>query len=192
MIVKMRVSGRETTFVLLLAFVLTTKFKILPEISMETEGFVHSERTQRTAEEDEEDAEDWTDLERFQNFITSEHALRRLVCVRGLTETVRGISCMEAVKTVIPLLLSASKDDESSVREALASQITPSLKVLLDAAKPDEADEIMDAMWPISIILIRDKDQQVRSGVLTILIDPSAFGWLISYFMIRLHLNIDS
>lgn len=53
---------------------------------METESFVQTDKAQRAAEEDEEDAEDWTDLERFQHFISSEHPLRRLVCVRGLSE----------------------------------------------------------------------------------------------------------
>ena len=131
---------------------------------METEGFVQTDKAQRAAEEDEEDAEDWTDLERFQHFIASEHALRRLVCVRGLSETMKGVTCEEATSVALPLLESAAKDDESSVRDALASQLAPMLKTLLSRAEPSEAEQIMALVWPVTLTLLRDRDQQVRAG----------------------------
>jgi hypothetical protein len=131
---------------------------------METEGFVQTDKAQRAAEEDEEDAEDWTDLERFQHFIASEHALRRLVCVRGLSETMKGVTCDEATSVALPLLESAAKDDESSVRDALASQLAPMLKALLSRAEPSEAEQIMALVWPVTLTLLRDRDQQVRAG----------------------------
>jgi tRNA A37 threonylcarbamoyladenosine synthetase subunit TsaC/SUA5/YrdC len=131
---------------------------------METEGFVQTDKAQRAAEEDEEDAEEWSDLERFQHFIVSEHALRRLVCVRGLAETIKGITCAEATSVALPLLEAASKDDESSVRDALASQLAPMVKALLSRANPSEAEQIMALVWPVTLTLLKDRDQQVRAG----------------------------
>lgn len=133
---------------------------------METEGFVETDKAQRAAEEDEEDAEDWTDLERFQHFICSEHPLRRLVCVRGLAETLKGVSCADAISVALPLLEAPAKDDESSVRDALASQLAPTLKALLSRAEGSEAEQIMSVVWPVSIVLLKDRDQQVRAGLL--------------------------
>ena len=131
---------------------------------LETEGFVETDKAQRAAEEDEEDAEDWTDLERFQHFMASEHPLRRLVCVRGLSETLKGVTCGEAINIALPLLDNAAKDEESSVRDALATQLAPMLKHMLSHADPSEADQIMNLTWPVSLLLLKDKDQQVRAG----------------------------
>ena len=133
-------------------------------LKMETEGFVQTDKAQRAAEEDEEDAEDWTDLERFQHFISSEHPLRRLVCVRGLAETLKSVSISDAITVALPLLESPAKDDETSVRDALASQLAPMLKTLLIRADSSEADQILSIVWPVSLVLLRDRDQQVRAG----------------------------
>ena len=141
---------------------------------MENEAFVVSADKARPAEENEENAEDWTDLERFQHFITSEYPLRRLVCVRGLAETMGSVSVGEAIEVALPLLAAVSNDDESSVRDALSTQMAPMLKSLIPRADDDQAELIMNLSWPVSMTLLRDKDQQVRAGSTVLLIWQSS------------------
>eukprot|EP00285_Hemiselmis_virescens_P015271 CAMPEP_0173385842 /NCGR_PEP_ID=MMETSP1356-20130122/8439_1 /TAXON_ID=77927 ORGANISM="Hemiselmis virescens, Strain PCC157" /NCGR_SAMPLE_ID=MMETSP1356 /ASSEMBLY_ACC=CAM_ASM_000847 /LENGTH=611 /DNA_ID=CAMNT_0014341827 /DNA_START=74 /DNA_END=1906 /DNA_ORIENTATION=- len=130
---------------------------------METEGFVSADNKDRMPEEDEEDNDDWSDLERFQNFMTSQHPLRRLVCVRGLAEMVHCLSVEDALEGALPMLEQAAADEESSVRDALASQLAPALKDLLPRAQPNQVAKVVALVWPLSVSLLQDRDQQVRA-----------------------------
>jgi len=128
---------------------------------METEAFV--EGAQRDEEDDEEDNENWTDLERFQNFTQSQHPLRRLVSARGLEQTVNKLTVSDAVEHCLPLLNQVAEDEESSVRDALSAQLAPALRDLLGRARGDEPASLVSCVWPLSLTLLRDKDQQVRA-----------------------------
>eukprot|EP00283_Hemiselmis_rufescens_P004699 CAMPEP_0173423222 /NCGR_PEP_ID=MMETSP1357-20121228/3615_1 /TAXON_ID=77926 /ORGANISM="Hemiselmis rufescens, Strain PCC563" /LENGTH=643 /DNA_ID=CAMNT_0014386315 /DNA_START=23 /DNA_END=1954 /DNA_ORIENTATION=+ len=130
---------------------------------METEGFVSAENKDRLPEEDEEDNDDWNDLERFQNFMVSQHPLRRLVCVRGLAELVHSLSVEDALEGILPMLEQAASDEESSVRDALASQLAPALKNLLPRSQPNQVAKVVALVWPLSVSLLQDRDQQVRA-----------------------------
>ena len=79
-------------------------------------------------------------------------------------QTLKSVSCADAISIALPLLEAPAKDDETSVRDALASQLAPALKTLLSRAEGSEAEQIMSIVWPVSIILLKDRDQQVRAG----------------------------
>mmetsp|Transcript_753 Transcript_753/g.1545 ORF Transcript_753/g.1545 Transcript_753/m.1545 type:complete len:645 (+) Transcript_753:130-2064(+) len=131
---------------------------------METEAFVEDQdKAAKAAEEEEVDDEDWSDLERFQNFVRSQHPLRRLVCIKGLPEILHTTSVETALSSALPLLEDVTQDEESSVRDALASNLAPIVKTLLSRATPQEAAQVVDVVWALSEPLLRDKDQQVRA-----------------------------
>mmetsp|Transcript_65831 Transcript_65831/g.157212 ORF Transcript_65831/g.157212 Transcript_65831/m.157212 type:complete len:642 (-) Transcript_65831:48-1973(-) len=131
---------------------------------METEGFVAGEdKAARAAEEEEVDDDEWSDLERFDNFSRSQHPLRRLVCVRGLPDLVASLTVQEALRGVLPALEEAVQDEESSVRDALASNLAATAKSLLERATPDEQRQVVEQLWIVSEALLKDKDQQVKN-----------------------------
>ena len=88
-------------------------------------------------------------LQRFQHFMMSQHPLRRLVCVRSLTDIVHGLSVDEALEGALPMLEAAAGDEESSVRDALATQLAPALKDLLPRADPNQVAKVMSPLSPL-------------------------------------------
>jgi hypothetical protein len=88
-------------------------------------------------------------LQRFQHFMMSQHPLRRLVCVRSLTDIVHGLSVDEALEGALPMLEAAAGDEESSVRDALATQLAPALKDLLPRADPNQVAKVMPPLSPL-------------------------------------------
>ncbi len=128
------------------------------------QGFVEIEdKAAKAAEEEELDDEDWTDLERFQHFARSQHPLRRLVCIRGVPDLLESISVNEALDSVLPLLDEVVLDEESSVRDALAANLAPVVRKLAERTDDSQMNQMIPAMWKVSAVLLRDKDQQVRA-----------------------------
>uniref|UniRef100_A0A7S0EVE1 TOG domain-containing protein n=1 Tax=Hanusia phi TaxID=3032 RepID=A0A7S0EVE1_9CRYP len=131
---------------------------------METEGFVTVEdKAAKAAEEDEVDDEEWTDLERFQNFVISQHPLRRLVCVRGLPDLVSSLDIADVIQLILQPLQTILKDGESSVRDALAANLAPIVRNVMEKEKLTDVEEFVEGIWSVSFPLIMDQDQQVRA-----------------------------
>jgi len=63
----------------------------------------------------------------------------------------------------LPLLEEVTADEESSVRDALASNLATIVKALLSRATPEESTQVVDLVWALSEPLLKDKDQQVRA-----------------------------
>jgi serine/threonine-protein phosphatase 4 regulatory subunit 1 len=69
----------------------------------------------------------------------------------------------ETLDGVMPSLQDAVQDEESSVRDALASNLAATAKSLLDRATLDEQKEAVVQLWLVSEALLKDKDQQVKA-----------------------------
>ena len=135
------------------------------------------DKAAKAAEEDEVDDEEWTDLERFQNFVTSQHPLRRLVCVRGLPDLVNSLditvssqqashALIERLQDVVQLILQPLQailnDGESSVRDALASNLASIVRNVMEKENLTDVEQFVECIWSVSFPLIIDQDQQVK------------------------------
>eukprot|EP00960_Hanusia_phi_P068216 766787-Hanusia_phi.AAC.3 len=133
-------------------------------LTIPRQGFVTVEdKAAKAAEEDEVDDEEWTDLERFQNFVISQHPLRRLVCVRGLPDLVSSLDIADVIQLILQPLQTILKDGESSVRDALAANLAPIVRNVMEKEKLTDVEEFVEGIWSVSFPLIMDQDQQVRA-----------------------------
>ncbi|KAI8068870.1 armadillo-type protein [Thamnidium elegans] len=106
---------------------------------------------QEQEEEEEEVVEDdelligitLAPLERLERFSTSKMVLQRLVVTRELSNTIHDISLLDAVNIVLPIIIQLGKDQDDTVKEALAGELDKIIYFYYEYAPPllNESDD---------------------------------------------------
>ena len=69
---------------------------------------------------------------------------------------------------MLPLLEEVMQDEESSVRDALASNLSPIIRKLVENTNDALMNELVQVIWKVSTVLLKDKDQKAHSFFLSL------------------------
>ncbi|KAI9357464.1 armadillo-type protein [Pilaira anomala] len=114
----------------------------MAEDNVEEDGLtdiIHEEEEEILIEEEENDlliGITLTPLEKLQRFSTSKMVLQRLVVTRELSNIIHDITLLDAVNIVLPIIIQLGKDQDDSVKEALAGELDKIIYFYYENAPP--------------------------------------------------------
>ncbi|GAA5815755.1 hypothetical protein MFLAVUS_009270 [Mucor flavus] len=106
---------------------------------------IHIDEPEEDGEEEEEEVVEDDELligitlaplERLERFSTSKMVLQRVVVTRELSNTIHDISLLDAVNIVLPIIIQLGKDQDDSVKEALAGELDKIIYFYYEYAPP--------------------------------------------------------
>ncbi|GMF22068.1 unnamed protein product [Phytophthora lilii] len=115
-----------------------------------------------------------SDLQRVTKYVCSNIALQRVIHVKMLHETARGVGFRAACEQLLPLLEPLVCDVEYVVRQHVALQFPPLCQFLVEA-EPDAGYRVLlDKLIPLVTKLVSDDQHEVRSAASESLVEMAA------------------